>query len=161
MQQYNNGPIIFIFTWSTVFPEKLAVPQLVKIFPPFYENQRFYYCVDNLPQRGSTRSQLNLDHTLISRFIYIHFKLPTPRCTKRSDSCSLFSYIPIRISHLLIHSFIHQWLYSFSLGPGLFFSSVIFFTKKVGLLGRGMSPSQGRYLQTEQHKQNKRTHRHP
>jgi hypothetical protein len=36
----------------------------------------------------------------------------------------------------LIHSFIHQWLYSPLLGPGLFFSFVIFFTQTVGLLGR-------------------------
>jgi hypothetical protein len=38
------------------------------------------------------------------------------------------------------------------LGPGLFFSSVIFFTQTVGLLGRVISPSQGRYLHTRQHK---------
>jgi hypothetical protein len=31
------------------------------------------------------------------------------------------------------------------------------FTQSVGLLGRGISPSQGRYLHTGQHKQNKRT----
>jgi hypothetical protein len=46
-------------------------------------------------------------------------------------------------------------------GPGLFFDFVIFFTQSVGLLGRGISPSQGRYLHTEQHKQEKRAHRHP
>jgi hypothetical protein len=32
------------------------------------------------------------------------------------------------------------------------------YTQSVGLLGRGISPSQGRYPHTEQHKQNKRTH---
>jgi hypothetical protein len=45
--------------------------------------------------------------------------------------------------------FSHQWLYSPSLGPGLFFSFVIFFTQTVGLLGRVISPSQGLYLNTE------------
>jgi hypothetical protein len=50
------------------------------------------------------------------------------------------------------HSFIHQLLYSPFLGPGLFFSSMIFFTLTVGLLGRLISPSQGRYLHTGQHK---------
>jgi hypothetical protein len=49
-------------------------------------------------------------------------------------------------------SFIHQWLYSPLLGPGLFFSFVICFTQTVGLLGRVISPSYGRYLHTEQHK---------
>jgi hypothetical protein len=47
--------------------------------------------------------------------------------------------------------FIHEWLYSPLLGPGLF-CSVIFFTQTVGLLGRVISPSQGRYLHTGQHK---------
>jgi hypothetical protein len=50
------------------------------------------------------------------------------------------------------YTFIHQWLYSPLLGPGVFFSVAIIFTQTVGLLGRGISPSQGRYLHTEQHK---------
>jgi hypothetical protein len=53
---------------------------------------------------------------------------------------------------LFVHSFIHQWLYSPLLGPGLFFIFVIFFTQTVGLLGRVINPSQGRYLHTGQHK---------
>jgi hypothetical protein len=51
-----------------------------------------------------------------------------------------------------IHFFFHQWLYSPLLGPGLFFSFVIFLTQMIGLLGRVLSPSQGRYLHTKQHK---------
>jgi hypothetical protein len=51
-----------------------------------------------------------------------------------------------------VHSFIHQWLYSPFVGPGLFFSFVIFFTQRVGLLGRIISTSQGLYLYTGQHK---------
>jgi hypothetical protein len=47
-----------------------------------------------------------------------------------------------------IHSFIHQWLYSLLLGPDLFFSFLIFFTQSVGLLGRAISPSQGRATYT-------------
>jgi hypothetical protein len=46
-------------------------------------------------------------------------------------------------------SFIHQRLYISLLGPGLF-SFVIYFTQMVGLLGREISPSQGRYLCTGQ-----------
>jgi hypothetical protein len=56
------------------------------------------------------------------------------------------------ISQLSDLSFIHQWLYSPLLGPGIFFSFLIFFTHTVGLLGRGISPSKGRYLHTGQHK---------
>jgi hypothetical protein len=53
--------------------------------------------------------------------------------------------------HSFIHSFIHQWLYSPLLGPDLFFSSVMFSTQTVGLLGQVISPSQGRYLHTDIH----------
>jgi hypothetical protein len=52
----------------------------------------------------------------------------------------------------LFHLFIHQWFYSPLLGPGLFFNVVIIFTQTVGLLGRGISLSQGRYLHTGQYK---------
>jgi hypothetical protein len=54
----------------------------------------------------------------------------------------------------LIHPFIHLWLYShlFDLG-----SVSWSFTQSVGLLGRGIRPSQGHYLHTEEHKHNKRT----
>jgi hypothetical protein len=58
------------------------------------------------------------------------------------DGCS-----EVRRAELL--SFIHQWLYSPLFGPGLFFSFVIIFTQMVRLLGRGISPSQGRNLYTE------------
>jgi hypothetical protein len=58
------------------------------------------------------------------------------------------------------HSFIHQWLYSPSLGPGLFFSFVIFLTKTIGLLGLRISLSQGHYLHTGQHKHRVNTHTH-
>jgi hypothetical protein len=48
-----------------------------------------------------------------------------------------------------IHSFIHQWLYSPLLGPGLFCSFIIIFTQTVGLLGRVISPWQGKLTQTQ------------
>jgi hypothetical protein len=43
---------------------------------------------------------------------------------------------------------------------GLCFSFLIY-TQSVGLLGRGISPSQGRYLHTKQHKHNINAHKHP
>jgi hypothetical protein len=42
-------------------------------------------------------------------------------------------------------------------GPWLLFQFLDPFTQSVGLLGRGISHSQGLYLNTGQHKQNKRT----
>jgi hypothetical protein len=62
-----------------------------------------------------------------------------------------------QILYILI-SFIHQWLYNSLLGPGLFFSSVIISTQTVGLRGRGICPSQGRYLHIEQHKHRINSH---
>jgi hypothetical protein len=43
---------------------------------------------------------------------------------------------------------------------GCLFSFLIY-TQSVGLLGRGISPSQGGYLHTEQHKHRINAHKHP
>jgi hypothetical protein len=48
--------------------------------------------------------------------------------------------------------FFFQWLFQPIQIPGLLFSSVIIFSHTVGLLGRVVSPSQGRYLNTGQNK---------
>jgi hypothetical protein len=62
---------------------------------------------------------------------------------------------------IIIHHFIHQWDYRPLMGPTLFFSYAFFFTQTVGLVGRVMSPSQGRYLHTGQHKHRINAHTHP
>jgi hypothetical protein len=68
----------------------------------------------------------------------------------RYTDCS----IPARFLDVLIHSsmalqpFVGLWPYVQFRNP---------YTQSVGLLGRGISPSQGRYLHPGQHKQNKRT----
>jgi hypothetical protein len=74
--------------------------------------------------------------------------------TRQLKQFQVTSFLPS-----FFHSFIHPTIHSFingstvlSLGTGLFFSSVIIFTQSVGLLGRLMGPSQGRYLHTGQHK---------
>jgi hypothetical protein len=51
-------------------------------------------------------------------------------------------------SAILIYLSIYLWLYSPLLGLQFLYS----YTQSVGLLGRGISPSQGRYIHTEQHK---------
>jgi hypothetical protein len=73
----------------------------------------------------------------------------------RMSSTNNFNIIltNLGISRGSIHSFIHSSMALRTLlDPGLFFSFVIFFTQSVGLLGRGISPSQGRYLHTGEHK---------
>jgi hypothetical protein len=47
------------------------------------------------------------------------------------------------------------------LWPLATFSGSLSYTQSVGLLGRGISPSQGRYLHTEQQKHRINAHRHP
>jgi hypothetical protein len=46
------------------------------------------------------------------------------------------------------------------LDTGRYFS-ILIYTQSVGLLGQGISPSQGCYLHTEQHKHRITAHRHP
>jgi hypothetical protein len=46
-------------------------------------------------------------------------------------------------------------------GPRPLFQFLDLFTQSLGLLGRGISPSQGRYLYTGQHKHSLDTNRHP
>jgi hypothetical protein len=46
-------------------------------------------------------------------------------------------------------------------GPWTLFQFLDLFTQSVGLLGRGISPSQGRYLHTEQHRHRINAHRRP
>jgi hypothetical protein len=74
------------------------------------------------------------------------------RCIKNAVLCR-------DISSYIIHSFIHSSVAVRPfVGPGLFFNFLIFFTQTVGLLGRVVSPSQGRYLHTKATQtQNKRT----
>jgi hypothetical protein len=69
----------------------------------------------------------------------------------RVFTCQMIT-VEFILFHSFIHSFIHQCLYSPLLGPGLFFSSIIFFAQTVGLLGRVIRPSQGPYLHIGQHK---------
>jgi hypothetical protein len=67
-------------------------------------------------------------------------------------SCS-FCFSLVAYFQIIHFSFIHSSMaLQPLLGLGLFFSSVIFFTQSIGLLGGVISPSQGRYLYTEQHR---------
>jgi hypothetical protein len=56
-----------------------------------------------------------------------------------------FAFIIIIIIIIINGSTTFCWALA-SLSLSLFFSFLIFFTQTVGLLGRGISPSQGRYL---------------
>jgi hypothetical protein len=69
----------------------------------------------------------------------------------------------MNVFHIKFHSFIHS---SMALQPFVRPWPLLqfrnHFLQSVGLLGRVISPSQGRYLHTGQHKlRKKRTHRHP
>jgi hypothetical protein len=121
----------------------------------------------------------------VCAYVYIHTYIHTRICLTerlymaegliklthilvRIQGVSLYSYLDEGFSRFCLvppaiyrNSFIHQRLYSPLLGPDLFFSFVISFTETVGLLGRVISPSQGRYLHTEPTQtQNKHTDIH-
>jgi hypothetical protein len=90
-------------------------------------------------------------------FLCTHYQWADGRCALSVKTIFFLARMPILNSiHtcycLYNNSFIHQWPYSPLLGPGLFFSFIIFFTQSVVLLGRGISPSQGGYLHTGEHK---------
>jgi hypothetical protein len=72
---------------------------------------------------------------------------PTPRSFSQHPS----PYLSIYLSKAL-QSFVRPW-------P--LFCDIILYTQSVGLLGREISPSQGLYLYTEQHKHRINAHRHP
>jgi hypothetical protein len=95
--------------------------------------------------------------------MYVFYLTSQPlRLTKTLSTGTNKKIIRWKLKHsapLQSHSFIHKWLYSPSLGPGLFFTFVIFFlTQTVGLLGQLISPSQGHYLNTRQHKHRTNAH---
>jgi hypothetical protein len=64
------------------------------------------------------------------------------------------------ISLKLIIIYLSRALQPF-VGPWPLFQFLDLFTQSVGLLGRGISPSQVRYLHTEQRKHRINAHRHP
>jgi hypothetical protein len=81
-------------------------------------------------------------------------KTPGEICSSHSTFLPRFImfYLQFLLTYLSIHSFIHPsthlWLF---VGPWPLFSFLIF-TQSVGPLGRGISPSQGRYLHTQDSK---------
>jgi hypothetical protein len=90
-------------------------------------------------------------------YVKYHITTTTPHITYSiTDRTLIFPSINF------IHSFIHQWLYSPLLGPGLSFSFVIFFYTDGGTPWTSDQPV-ARPLPTHRatQTQNKRTHKHP
>jgi hypothetical protein len=86
-----------------------------------------------------------------------------------TTSCfQILTYQPL-ITILISHSMQYNpccWTYLSAVlqpfvGPWPLFQFLDLFTQSVGLLGWGISPSQGRYLHTGQHKHKKNVYRHP
>jgi hypothetical protein len=92
--------------------------------------------------------------------IYLSLSMYVSICLRIYLSICLSACLPASLSVCLS---IRPSIYGSTalLGLDRFFSFVIFFTQTVGLLGRGISPSQGRYLDTEQHKHRINEHSHP
>jgi hypothetical protein len=92
---------------------------------------------------------------------------------RKNLSIYLSTHLPIHLSIYLsiypsthppvclsIYISIYLWLYSPLLGPWPFCQFLNLFTQSVGLPGRRISPLQGRYLHTGQHKHRINVHRH-
>jgi hypothetical protein len=77
-----------------------------------------------------------------------------------SSVCCQKSKLTQRKAHLLYSLLAGKWSRSTVVVDLDHFSSFLIYTQSVGLLGRGISLSQGRHLQTEQHKRRINTHRH-
>jgi hypothetical protein len=103
-------------------------------------------------------TQLHLGLTEKKNFeLCIHFPVrPHGVTLKQGDAGNVFSiYLSICLS---IYLSIYDCTALADFGR---FFSFLMYTQSVGLLGRGISPSQGRYLHTEQHRHRINAHRHP
>jgi hypothetical protein len=83
--------------------------------------------------------------------------MPSKKSTYLMSVC-LSIYLSIH-SATYLPTYLFMALESF-VGPWPFFQVLNLFTHSVGLLGRGTSPSQDRYLNTGQHKHRIKAHRH-
>jgi hypothetical protein len=118
------------------------------------EDKKMWSCTSTQGRRGNTGEP--------SGRLRLHNIHPPPTFLKLkliSAVRMLIIYLSMSVRLSVRPSVHHLWLYSPLLCPGRFFSFLIY-AQSVGLLGRWMSPSQGRYLHTEQHKHRINAHRH-
>jgi hypothetical protein len=101
------------------------------------------YVITSVEPSGSTTKELIFSSYkfILGQFSYC------PSEKKRSYLLARYLYIGM---YIILYSCIYLWLYS-PCGIWPLFSFLIY-TQSVGLLGQGISPSQGRCLHTEQHK---------
>jgi hypothetical protein len=82
----------------------------------------------------------------------VYLKRPTLPSSKRSPHFETRTYLPTYLS-MALQPFAEPW-------PLFQFFDLFFFIQPVGLLGRVIIPSQGRYLHTGQHKHRINAYRH-
>jgi hypothetical protein len=87
-------------------------------------------------------------------------KLSQPHSDLTHSSRRIFSIYPCFSVYSFIHSFIHQWLYSRLLGPGVF-SFIIFFTQSRSPWTSDQPVARPLPTERTTQTQNKSTHRHP
>jgi hypothetical protein len=117
-------------------------------------NKAFHGCP--VFQRGNNRKKRENISVCRSFVLWIPLKRSESDCMQWTRLCltvlllvgkrnDYMKVIPSGIKRC-VQSIIHSLRYNPLLWPGLFFSFVIIFTQTVGLLGRVLSLSQGRYL---------------
>ena len=94
-----DRPTDQLTTCSTIRPEKLKVPQLVKKFPALYRTRRFITAFTAARHLSQSRWCTSIQSMLSSHFLTIHFNVnhpSTPRSSKwsLSLSCLPCCYMP-------------------------------------------------------------------
>jgi hypothetical protein len=112
-----------------------------------YDTEQYYKC-----------TSINYTRCNIHRSIYLSVNLSI--CLSLCPSIYLSVYLSICLSVSLIYLIYISTYLPMALRPLCFFTFLIY-TQSVGILGRGISPSQGRYLHTEQHKCRINAYRYP
>jgi hypothetical protein len=138
--------------WFSILNLVLLLQQLTFTLTRQYSTQ--LTCATNIslePNMLSRRRQEISQFYRTRKFIIIFTRI------LRWTACWVSPH-PLILNYHIVFSFIHQWLCSPLFDPGLFFSSVMFFTQTAGLLGRVISLSQGRYPHTGQYKHIKNAH---
>jgi hypothetical protein len=140
---YSNLLLLLLFLWKV---NEQIIPYGIVACIPKYTSILFISNEYNFSHKMKRKFKMKCKISLVKRDLSYWY-------------CMLLFLIPqISLMFLFSSVSLSLWLYS-PLDLGRFFRFLIYI-QSVGLLGRGISPSQGCYLHAEQHKRRIKAHRH-